>query len=141
MAFLAPILANGKLIGFALIAAMIVGLGGYAYVEHRRVADREQTIAEQRGQLDTIQAANASLTASMDALKADHARQVAALTNAAQQAAQRASRTAQSIQVIRNAPPTDDAPVAPVLSGALDRLRKPGASGGGAKPSGATVSP
>ena len=89
MAFLAPILANGKLIGFALIAAMIVGLGGYAYVEHRRVADREQTIAEQRGQLDTIQAANASLTASMDALKADHARQVAALTNAAQQAAKK----------------------------------------------------
>jgi hypothetical protein len=122
-----------KWIGIAAAA-----LGAWLYVSHLRdsLADREATISEQRLQLDQIQAANTTLAASLDALKADHARQVAAINNAAQQAALRASRTAQTIQGIRNAPPSDDAPVASVLSRTLDGLRKAGTESDRAKPSG-----
>ena len=121
------------------IGLAAAALGAWLYLCHLwdSLEAAEQTVAMQRSQLDQIQAANASLTASLDALKAEHAREVAALTSAAHAAALRASRTAQSIQVIRNAPATDDAPVAPVLSRTLDSLRRPGASGGGAKPGGA----
>ncbi|MFY7960736.1 MAG: hypothetical protein ACOVVK_11720 [Elsteraceae bacterium] len=114
-------------------------LGAWLYVAHLwdSLDAAEQTVAMQRAQLDQIQAANASLEASLSELTAQHAREVAALTSAAQAAALRASRTAQTIQVIRNAPASDDAPVAPVLSRALDGLRRTGTEGDRPKPGGA----
>lgn len=119
------------------MAAAVIALGGYIWILRANAETDAATIAMQRTQLDQAVTANASLEASLDALKAQHAREVAALNEAAQKAALRASRTAQTIQVIRNAPATDDAPVAPVLSRTLDGLRRAGTSGGGAKPGGA----
>jgi hypothetical protein len=132
-----------SLLPWKWIGIAVAALCAWLYVAHLRdsLADREATISEQRSQLDQIQAANTTLAASLDALKADHARQVAAINNAAQQAALRASRTTQTIQVIRHAPASDDAPVAPVLSRTLDGLRRAGTEGDRPKPSGAAVDP
>lgn len=116
------------------MAAAVITLGGYIWILRGNAEKDALTIAMQRTQLDQAVTANASLEASLDAIKAQHAREVAALNTVAQAAALRASRTARTIEVIRNAPATDDAPVAPVLSRTLDGLRRAGASGGGAKP-------
>lgn len=138
---LASLIGAPKMIAIAAACVAFAGVAGWAYVEHGRVTSREATIAQQRQQLDLITAANASLSETLDRRDRWQARQLAILSADRDAALSRTATATKIIQAVRNAKPTDDAPIAPVLRLALDGLRKPGTAPGGAKPSGAAGDP
>jgi hypothetical protein len=119
--------------GKLLLPIAFLAAGGVVFLLVRHEldarAEAEARAAVQSQQLDQAHAINQANAAALVELKADSQRQMAAL--AADHAASLLRNTKiQTIQKeIADAPPSDDAPVAPVLRRALERLRlKPGAA-------------
>jgi hypothetical protein len=135
------LLSQWRLIGAIGLAALVALAAGWALVEraerHALSAQLSAQLVTSQGQLDQAAKANAGIAASLIQLRVDHARQTALLAAETSRVAARA-RQAQTIKEgIRHATAQDDGPVAPVLSDALDRLRRTLAAPDGGKPSGA----
>jgi hypothetical protein len=131
------LLSQGRLIGAIGLAALVALAIGWALVERAERHALSAQLAASRDQLDQATKANTGLAATLEQLRVEHARQTALLAAEAGRVAARA-RQAQTIKEgIRHAPVEADGPVAPVLSDALDRLRRTGAAPDGGKPSGA----
>jgi len=131
------LLGQWRLIGGIGLAALIVLAAGWAMVERAERHALSAQLAASQGQLDQAASANASLVVSLEQLRVENARQIASLVAESSRVAARA-RQAQIIREgIRHAPAQDDGSVAPVLSHALDRLRRTGTAPDGGKSSGA----
>lgn len=115
---------KGKTI--AVLAGLLLVAGIALYVQYLRgeVRDQRAEIARLAADRDSALAAADSAHAALQAERADHARALAAVSADLDAARQRAATLANIRSEIRNAPAADDAPAAPVLRHALDRLRQ-----------------
>ncbi len=118
----------------ALLA--VAAFVAFAYVSGLR-AERDALAADKarlEASLATAVQAAQDNAAAYDRLKADAAKAVAALEAERAALERRTRRTATLRQEVDRAPQTDDGPVAPVLSRALDGLRRAAAGGGAGDP-------
>ncbi len=117
-----------RLIAGLGLAGGVVLITGWAVLERAERRTLSAQLAVSQHQLEQAAEANATLAATLDRLRADHARQTAVLTAESNRLTAR-TRQAQTIREgIHNAQAQDDGPVAAVLSDALDRLRRSGAA-------------
>lgn len=131
-AALTGILGGLKGKAIAALAALLLLSGAVIYVQWLRgtVAAQQAKIAGLQGDVtDAVTAADSALTSLHDA-RADYERALAAVSADLEAARARAASLATIRTEIRNAPAADDAPAAPVLRHALDRLRQLQRAGG-----------
>jgi hypothetical protein len=114
---------------WAGVGVLALFAGGALTVQHYRLEARDAELALRREELAAATRANASLVEAMERRDQWQARQLAAFSKERQEALSRAATAVQIKETIRHAPPTDNAPLAPVLRGAIDRLRELGAPG------------
>ena len=115
----------GKLIGFAVVAAIV---GGIILVQHLRINSQARMIAELRLQTVTLQGANKDQKKTIDELTEDAAafekRADAAEAARAKAEASANARIKATIKRLTDAAtPEDRAPVSPALRSALGSLR------------------
>ena len=137
----AMIARNITLLKWLIPVGALAAAGFYVWSLHGALDRAKAAIETQRAQLDQATAANASLNETLDRRDRWQARQLATLSADRDAALTRTATTTKIIEVIRHAPPSDDAPLAPVLRSALDGLRGARTAPGGAKPSGAAGDP
>lgn len=131
------LLGQWRVIVWIGLGALVVVALGWASLERVERRDLTAQLAASQSQIEQAAKANASLAASLEQLRAEQARLTALQAAEASRGAARA-RQAQIIREgIRHAPAQDDGPVAPVLNGALDRLRRTGAASAGGESAGA----
>lgn len=118
------LLAKWQSTALVVLAAVAVLALGWVRIERAEKAELAAILVDQRGQIDQAVMANAGLEATLVDLRAAHAQQLAALAQNAAQAAARSARIHDIREEIRDAPKTEDGSVAPVLSHALERLRR-----------------
>ncbi|WP_430437931.1 hypothetical protein [Oceanibaculum nanhaiense] len=128
---LSGILGGLKGKAIAVLAGLLLVAGIALYVQYLRGTVHEQRaeIASLQGDVTAAVAAADSAHAALMAERADHERALAAVSADLDAARQRAATLANIRSEIRNAPAADDAPAAPVLRHALDRLRQLRAGG------------
>lgn len=120
-----------KIAGIASIG--IAAAAGWLYVSVLR-ADVRAATAERDGAQAALKSAvevNLENIRSLDALQAENLRLTKVAAAAEKKARARAVEAARLQEAIRHAPPSDDAPVAPVLRFSLDRLFQLYAGGDG----------
>ncbi len=122
--------------GKLLLPIALLAAGGVVFLLVRHELDAraaaEANVAIETQQLDQAQAVNKANAAALAELKAESARELAALAADRAASRQRATRLQTIQKEIADAPPSDDAPLAPVLRRALERLR--GGAGAAAPP-------
>lgn len=131
-AAMAGILGGLKGKTIAALAGLLLLAGAVIYVQWLRgtVAAQRAEISSLQGDVTAAIAAADSAHAALLAQRADHARALAAVSADLDAARARAATLATIRSEIRNAPAADDAPAAPVLRHALDRLRQLRRAGG-----------
>lgn len=92
-----------------------------------KLAARDVTIAALNDAVIEAKSVNDANMATLEAIKADLARQAEIATKFEKQARARGAALKATLKRIEDAPATDDGPVAPVLGRELERLRNDGA--------------
>lgn len=112
--------------------AIVAGIAAFAYISHLRADRARLTAANARleASLSVAEQAARDNAAAVDRLKADNARALAAVSAERDAMARRVRQLAALRSEIDHAPPSDDGPVAAVLSRALDGLRIAGSADG-----------
>jgi hypothetical protein len=132
------LLAKWQSTALVVLAAVAVLALGWVRIERAEKAELAAILLDQRGQIDQAIKANAGLEATLAELRAVHAQQISALARNAAQAAARSARIHDIREEVRDAPKTEDGSVAPVLSHALERLRRARAAPSGRATDGTT---
>jgi len=131
ISFALKLLPWAKIAGIAAVG--VAAAAGWLYVSVLR-ADLRAATAERDGAQAALKSAvevNLENIRSLDALQAENLRLTKVAAAAEKKARARAVEAARLQEAIRHAPPTDDAPVAPILRFSLDRLFQLYASGDG----------
>lgn len=115
MTWLVAILAKGW--PYALVAGVV--LAGWLYV-----SDLRESLAESQAKLTATQLELETATIRAEVRERQHQTAIAALAAERAAADKRAADLAAARAFVSQAPASDDGPVAPVLRGALDALRR-----------------
>ena len=122
----AMVTRNLGLLKWLIPAGVLVAAGLYVWSLTGALDRAEATIAAQRAQLVQAVEANQSLVASIEALKRDHQKQLQALRTQADSAARTAAQAERVRRYVEKSKASGgDGVAAPVLDGAVKRLRKP----------------
>lgn len=123
-------LAGGLLGGWkkwALVGLAVLAVAGYVLLLRAQVAEARLDAAQAQHRAALWEGAAETNRKALDRLRADTERAQAEMAATHRAALARLERRTRILQEIADAPETDDGPLAPVLSRALERLRQQGA--------------
>ncbi|MDP3408097.1 hypothetical protein [Bosea sp. (in: a-proteobacteria)] len=106
-----------KLWPYALVGVIV--LAGWIYVSHLR-----ESLADTTAKLTAAQIEIEAATIRAEVVERQHVTSIAALAAEREAADRRAADMGAAREVVSRSPVADDGPVAPVLRGALDALRR-----------------
>lgn len=122
----AMITRNIALLKWLIPAGALAAAGIYVWSLRGDLDRARAAIEAQRAAIERAADANQTLNQTIDAMQQHQARQIEALQAQNAASLSRAIQTQKALNDVRTAPPSADAPMAPVLLDALERLRSPG---------------